>query len=72
MLKVDMETTGHGMILELTLGKVNQKSIPLRNGVRGSLEMELLCFGLEVTTTLEEPQNNCDTLQSEKCSVREI
>ena len=45
-----------------TLGKVNQESIPLRNSVRGSLEMELLCFGLEVrTSTMEEPQNKGKT-----------
>ena len=65
-VKVDPETTGHGMILGLTIGKVNQESIPLRSSMHGSLETKLLSFGLEVRTpTMEEPENKGETLQSE-------
>ena len=65
-LKVDTETAGHGMILGQTLGQVYQESTPLRNSMHGSLETELLCFGLEVRTpTMEEAQNKGETLQSE-------
>ena len=63
---MDTETTGHGMIFGLTLGKVNQAYISLKNSTHGSPLTELLCFGLEVrTSTIEEAQNKEETLQSE-------
>ena len=46
-VKVDTETTGHGMTLGPTPGKVNQVYILLRNSTHGSLEMALLCLDCE-------------------------
>ena len=63
---MDTETTVHGMVLGLTLGEVNLLYSLLRNSMHGSLETELLRFGLKVRTpTIEEALNKAETLQSE-------
>ena len=57
-VKVDTETTGHGMIFGPTLEKVNQVYNLMRNSAHDSRGDGPTSFGLEARTpTMEEAQN---------------